>query len=110
MPATKPIITFGFLGSNLDRASGPERWSKWRPTVAMCQQEDLLIARLELLVEPKFAELARLVKADIEKVSPETTVVLHEFALLDPWDFQEVYEGSMTSCEGTALILRRRTT
>jgi transcriptional regulatory protein RtcR len=88
----KPIITFGFLGSTLDRAQGAERWSKWRPTVAMCQQEDLLISRLELLVEPKFADLANSVVADIAKVSPETEVVVHEFALKDPWDFQEVYE------------------
>jgi transcriptional regulatory protein RtcR len=88
----KPIITFGFLGSILDRAQGAERWSKWRPTVAMCQQEDLLISRLELLVEPKFADLAKSVVADIAKVSPETEVVVHEFALKDPWDFQEVYE------------------
>ncbi len=88
----KPIITFGFLGSTLDRAQGAERWSKWRPTVAMCQHEDLLISRLELLVEPKFADLAKSVVADIAKVSPETQVVVHEFALKDPWDFQEVYE------------------
>ncbi len=92
MPSANPITVFGFLGSNLDRASGPERWSKWRPTVAMCQQEDLLISRLELLAEPKFVDLARQVKADIEKVSPETEVVIHEFALKDPWDLQEVYE------------------
>jgi transcriptional regulatory protein RtcR len=88
----KPIVTLGFLGSSLDRAQGVGRWSKWRPTVAMCQQEDLLISRLELLVEPKFAELAQSVAADIAEVSPETTVVLHDFALKDPWDFQEVYE------------------
>ena len=88
----KPIVTFGFLGSTLDRAQGAERWSKWRPTVAMCQHDDLLISRLELLVEPKFAELAKSVVADIAKVSPETEVVVHEFALMDPWDFQEVYE------------------
>ena len=88
----KPIITFGFLGSTLDRAQGAERWSKWRPTVAMCQHDDLLISRLELLVEPKFADLAKSVVADIGKVSPETEVVVHEFALKDPWDFQEVYE------------------
>ena len=88
----KPIITFGFLGSTLDRAQGADRWSKWRPTVAMCQQEDLLISRLELLVEPKFADLAKSVVADIGKVSPETEVVVHDFALKDPWDFQEVYE------------------
>lgn len=88
----KPNIVFGFLGSTLDRAQGAERWSRWRPTVAMCQQEDLLISRLELLVEPKFADLAKSVVADIAKVSPETEVVVHEFALKDPWDFQEVYE------------------
>lgn len=92
MDSAKPIITFGFLGSTLDRAQGAERWSKWRPTVAMCQQEDLLVSRLELLVEPKFADLAKSVVADIAKVSPETEVVVHDFALKDPWDFQEVYE------------------
>ena len=92
MASAKPVITFGFLGSTLDRAQGAERWSKWRPTVAMCQQEDLLISRLELLAEPKFADLAKRVVADIAKVSPETEVVVHEFALKDPWDFQEVYE------------------
>ena len=92
MASAKPIITFGFLGSTLDRAQGAERWSKWRPTVAMCQQEDLLISRLELLAEPKFADLAKRVVADIAKVSPETEVLVHEFALKDPWDFQEVYE------------------
>lgn len=58
----------------------------------MCQHEDLLISRLELLVEPKFADLAKIVVTDIAKVSPETEVVVHEFALKDPWDFQEVYE------------------
>lgn len=92
MASAKPVITFGFLGSTLDRAQGAERWSKWRPTVAMCQQEDLLISRLELLAEPKFADLAKRVVADIAKVSPETEVLVHEFALKDPWDFQEVYE------------------
>jgi len=88
----KPIVTFGFLGTTLDRAQGADRWSKWRPTVAMCQHEDLLISRLELLVEPKYADLAKHVVADIAKISPETVVVVHEFAMKDPWDFQEVYE------------------
>lgn len=92
MKSTKATIVFGFLGTSLDRASGPERWSRWRPTVGMCQQEDLVISRLELLVEPKFADIARQVKADIAQVSPETEVVVHDFELKDPWDFQEVYE------------------
>jgi len=88
----KPTVTFGFLGTTLDRAFGPERWSTWRPTVALCQQEDLLVARLELLVDPKFGELAERVVADIGQVSPETEVRVHDFGLKDAWDFQEVYE------------------
>ncbi len=34
------------------RAQGPKRWERWRPTVALCQQEDLLVDRLELLYPP----------------------------------------------------------
>ena len=92
MAGSKAIVVLGFLGSSLDRARGADRWSKWRPTVGMCQQEDLLVSRLELLVEPKFMDLVKVVKADIAAVSPETEVVVREFALKDPWDFQEVYE------------------
>ena len=88
----RPIVTFGFLGTTLDRATGPDRWSKWRPTVAICQQEDLLISRLELLVEPKFADLAARLRKDIAQISPDTEVIIHDFTLRDPWDFQEVYE------------------
>ncbi len=89
----KSTVVFGFLGASLDRAQGTDRWSRWRPTVAMCQQEDLIISRLELLVEPKFSEMAQLVIADIHQVSPETVVNVHEVSFADPWDFQQVYEG-----------------
>jgi transcriptional regulatory protein RtcR len=92
MDSKKLVVAFGFLGSTLDRGQGPGRWSRWRPTVAMCQQEDLVIDRLELLVEPKFTDLAVAVAADIAQVSPGTEVVLRDFELKDPWDFQEVYE------------------
>ena len=89
----KSTVVFGFLGTSLDRAQGADRWSKWRPTVAMCQQEDLLISRVELLVETKFKNLAQQVVADIQQVSPETVVKVNEINFSDPWDFQEVYEG-----------------
>ena len=42
-------VTIGFLGSQLDSGAGPGRWEKWRPTVSICQHEDLVIDRLELL-------------------------------------------------------------
>lgn len=89
----KSTVVFGFLGASLDRAQGADRWSRWRPTVAMCQQEDLLVSRLELLVEPKFLDMAQQVIADIRQVSPETEVKVHEVSFADPWDFQQVYEG-----------------
>lgn len=91
MGTRNPTIAFGFLGTTLDRGAGPDRWSRWRPTVAMCQHEDLLINRLELLVDPKYGDVARQVVADLRNVSPETEVVIHDFSLKDPWDFEEVY-------------------
>jgi transcriptional regulatory protein RtcR len=91
MSQPRSTVCFGFLGTTLDRGAGADRWSKWRPTVAMCQHEDLLIDRLELLVDPRYREVARQVIADIRAVSPETEVVEHEFSLRDPWDFEEVY-------------------
>src|SRR5687767_1883723 len=47
MPAKKLVI-FGLLGTQLDRGTGPARWESWRPTVSLCQQDDLLVCRLEL--------------------------------------------------------------
>ena len=68
-----------------------DRWAKWRPSVAACQHEDLLIDRFELLHESRHRELAELVATDISNVSPETTVILHELEFKDPWDFEEVF-------------------
>lgn len=88
---TKPVHLLGLLGSQLDSGRGKDRWSRWRPTVAACQHEDLLIDRLELLHEVRHQTLAEGVAADIASVSPETTVQLHPMEFSDPWDFEEVF-------------------
>jgi len=88
---TKPVHLIGLLGSQLDSGRTQDRWSKWRPTVAACQHEDLLIDRFELLHEPRHQTLAECVASDIASVSPETTVHLHPIELSDPWDFEEVF-------------------
>lgn len=90
---SKPIHVIGLLGSKLDAGRSEDRWSKWRPSLAACQHEDLMIERFELLHESRHVELAELVAADIVSVSPETTVVLHELDFKDPWDFEEVFAG-----------------
>lgn len=81
----------GILGTNLDRGSGADRWNDWRPTVSLCQHEDWLVDRLDLLVEKKFQKLAEQVREDIEGVSPETEVVIHQVHFRDPWAFEDVF-------------------
>jgi transcriptional regulatory protein RtcR len=88
----KRVCVLGFIGSKLDRPRKPrERWSDWRPTVAICQHEDFVVDRFELLFQPQELELQRQICNDIATASPETTVTPHEIAIADPWDFEEVY-------------------
>ncbi len=85
-------VIIGMLGTNLDRRGrNAKRWAAWRPTVSLCQHEDLVVDRLELLLEPRYQSLADQVTADIQTVSPETKVVHHIIRQEDPWDFANVY-------------------
>jgi transcriptional regulatory protein RtcR len=84
-------VIVGLLGTTLDRGEGPDRWEAWRPTVSLCQHEDLLVHRLELLIDPKSEKLARQLSADIKSIAPETDVRTHMIDFQDPWDFEEVY-------------------
>src|SRR5574343_195653 len=88
----KKTIVIGFLGTQLDYAGkGSPRWDKWRPTVALCQQEDLIVHRLELIHDVRSRSLAERVGNDIARISPETEFKRVEMELRDPWDFEEVY-------------------
>ncbi len=87
----RPLVVIGLLGPTLDVGANDERWTRWRPTVAVCQHDDLLVARFELIYQPSFVALARVLERDIAKVSPETGVKLHAMPLADPWDLEEVY-------------------
>lgn len=89
----KPVHLIGLLGSKLDAGRSQDRWSRWRPSVAACQHEDLLISHFELLHEPRNSDMAQLVASDIHSVSPETIVTLHSVPFKDPWDFEEVFSG-----------------
>ncbi len=96
----KPFVTIGLLGPALDGEAGPERWERWRPTVALCQHEDLVVDRLELLYQPEFERVAARVVADLASCSPETEVRLHEVPFDDPWDFEEVYGRLLDFAKG----------
>ncbi|MER9116019.1 RNA repair transcriptional activator RtcR [Mesorhizobium sp. M0954] len=85
-------VAIGILGTTLD-VGRVDRWKKWRPTVALCQQQGFFIDRLELICGPNSSGLARQVVGDIEQVSPATVVRTHVIPMKDPWDFSEVYTG-----------------
>lgn len=88
----KKTVVIGFVGIQLDYAGkGSARWEKWRPTVALCQQEDLVVHRLEVIHDARSRSLAERIGNDVARISPETEFKRLEMELRDPWDFEEVY-------------------
>jgi transcriptional regulatory protein RtcR len=86
------LTVIGFLGSTLDQGKrGPARWERWRPTVSLCQHEDLLVDRLVLMHGSRYEGLAKAIAADVTQVSPETAVQLEVMEIADPWDLEETY-------------------
>ncbi len=85
-------VVLGLLGTTLDVGKSADRWQSWRPTVSVCRQPDLIVHRFELLHDRRSASLAAVVQRDIQTVSPETEVRLHQIEFQDPWDFGQVYE------------------
>ena len=87
----KKTVVIGFLGTTLDSARPSDRWDRWRPTVAVCQQEHLVVDRFELIYSAGATKLLEQITDDLRTVSPETTVRPHEFKVGDLWDFESVY-------------------
>ncbi|WP_444899349.1 RNA repair transcriptional activator RtcR [Microbulbifer sp. VAAC004] len=87
-------VAISILGTTKDRrGTSDKRWDKWRPNISMCQHDDLLIDRLELLFDNHSKNLADQVTEDIARISPETDVVHHRVNFNDPWDFESVYSN-----------------
>ncbi len=89
----KTTVVIGLLGTTLDVGKQADRWQNWRPTVSICRQPDFVVRRLELLHDKRHVNTANIVLKDIQTVSPETEVRLHEIEFGDPWDFEKVYEA-----------------
>lgn len=96
----KKTIAVSLLGTQLDFFGNKgDRWSKWRPNISLCSQEDLVVDHLHLLRDNHSAKLATAITQDIEAVSPETTVEQHLVNFIDPWDFEEVYAKLYDWCK-----------
>jgi transcriptional regulatory protein RtcR len=83
----KNKIAIGLLGSKLDTGGS----GTWRPTLALCLQDDLAFKRLELLYQKPHYRKAQALTQDISAVAPQTEVRIHEIPLKHPWDFEETY-------------------
>lgn len=93
---SRPLVVIGLLGPSLDGGDGPKRWEYWRPSVALCQHDDLLVSRFDLLYEAKFKKRADVIESDIASVSPQTRLVRHEVEFKDAWDFETVFESLLS--------------
>ena len=91
MVKPRPLVAIGLLGPTLDAGRDHKRWLRWRPTVGLHQQDDLLISRFEMLHQRRFNNLAAGIADDIRQVSPTTEVHGRHIEFTDPWDFEEVY-------------------
>jgi transcriptional regulatory protein RtcR len=109
MASPRRTVVISLYGTSLDRsmrADGtaiPDRWERWRPTLSLCQQQDFVPDRLELLAQPKFARFADALLADIASASPETQTQLHKVHFRDPWDFSDVYATLRDFADGYAF-------
>ena len=103
----KTNVVIGFVGTTLDAPKWDTRWERWRPTVAICQQEDFVVDRLELIHDNHSASLVQRLVRDISQVSPETEVAPVIINLKDPWDFEEVYGALHDFARGRSFATER---
>ena len=90
--AMRKTVVIGLLGVHKDQPRrGRKAWDDWRPSVALCQQEDLVVDRFELIRQSRYHKLGDQVARDIQVVSPETEVRVHDIVFDDPWDFESVF-------------------
>ncbi len=101
----RKTVAIGMLGTVLDAVGGgsPQRWKKWRPTIGLCQQKDLVVDRLEVLHEARHRRLFTQIQQDIAQVSPAIEVRSVEIAFRDPWDFEDVYAALHDFAQGYAF-------
>ncbi|WP_371751622.1 RNA repair transcriptional activator RtcR [Snodgrassella alvi] len=88
----KKNIVFGFLGNVLDqRGKGKKRWTRWRPTIDICNHPEWPVYRLELIYHTQDSKLLEEIILDIKTIAPDTQVNPIPVQIQDPWDFEEVY-------------------
>lgn len=84
-------VIFSIFDPEWDGGDPDDRWERWRPSVSLLSHKDLVVDRLELIVQTPFKEAAQVAIDDMKVLSPHTDISIHEVKFIDPWDFEEVY-------------------
>jgi transcriptional regulatory protein RtcR len=87
-------VIIGLLGSTHDKRKEDKLdKDKWRPTVSLFQSDTMKFDRLELIHQTKIdhKNLAEQIREDIQEISPQTEVILHQIKLKNPRKFDETY-------------------
>lgn len=87
----KKTVVIGFVGSTLDQGKSEDRWKRWRPTMGLLMQQDLVVDELILLHDRQARNLVESLTQDAEQLSPNTKVKGMRISMRNPWDFAEVY-------------------
>src|SRR4051794_35915586 len=87
----KRRVVIGLIGATLEDVPYDKRWEKWRPTVSLFHQANHSIGRIELLCQPQFESLGKVLSEDIKSLSAETEVRLVPIKFENPREFAGVY-------------------
>lgn len=96
-------VVIGFLGTVLDRRGKEKRWENWRPSVAVCQHEDLLVDRFHLLCNRRDAALAEVEKVTLRGDMAMSVLFGHKKGAYT--GATESREGLLKAADGGILFL-----
>jgi len=85
-------VLINILGIELDSSVEQCKWTKWRPSIAVCQHREISIDKYHLLYQGGHERLAEEIKQDINSLNPKIEVILDKIEYNNPWDFENVYE------------------
>lgn len=86
----RPCNLIALVDAKRDRGKKPERWSRWRPVVAIAGHGGLPLERVDLVAPKGTRKLAKVIAADIEELSPGVTVEVHPLDCRDSDPFGQV--------------------
>ncbi|MEE2902000.1 MAG: RNA repair transcriptional activator RtcR family protein [Myxococcota bacterium] len=93
-------VVINILGERCTHGAKPQRWSQWRPTIAVCSQPEFIVHRLVLLHTEQQRKHLPTICADLKAVSPETEVELVALPSHRTGDLVETYNVLRTFAAG----------